>query len=121
MSRREIQRKSQDSKTRRKSKSIQRDRKKLNKEAMVTTIVFSIIFVFMICYYAHFVVVDSRKILNNPYNKRIDSNSSKVVRDTIYSKSGKKLAYTDTKGTDEDYLTIQENIRMERLLHSPLV
>lgn len=69
---------------------------------MVTTIVFSIIFVFMICYYAHFVVVDSRKVLNNPYNKRIDSNSSKVVRGTIYSKSGKKLAYTDTKGTDED-------------------
>ena len=69
---------------------------------MVTTIVFTLIFVFMIGYYAYFVVVDSQKILNNTYNRRIDNNASSVVRGTIYSRSKKRLAYTDTKGTDSD-------------------
>lgn len=74
----------------------------MNKQAMVTTIVITLIFVFMIGFYAHFVAVDSQKILNNTYNRRIDENSSKVVRGTIYSRSKKKLAYTDTKGTERD-------------------
>lgn len=69
---------------------------------MVTTIVFTAIFCFMVGYYAYFTVVDSNKILNNTYNKRIDNNASKVVRGTIFSRSGKKLAYTDTKGTESD-------------------
>lgn len=69
---------------------------------MVTTIVITLIFVFMIGFYAYFVVVDSPKILNNTYNHRIDENSSTVVRGTIYSRSKKRLAYTDTKGTDND-------------------
>lgn len=69
---------------------------------MVTTIVITLIFVFMIGYYAYFVVEESPKILNNTYNRRIDTNSSTVVRGTIYSRSKKRLAYTDTKGTDND-------------------
>jgi peptidoglycan glycosyltransferase len=74
----------------------------MNRQATITTIVISAIFIFMIGYYAYFVVVDSNDVLNNPYNLRIDSNSSTVVRGTIYSKNGKKLAYTDTKGTTKD-------------------
>lgn len=74
----------------------------MNRQAMITTIVISSIFVFMIGFYAYFVVVESHDVLNNPYNLRIDSNSSKVVRGTIYSKNGKKLAYTDTNGTPKD-------------------
>lgn len=69
---------------------------------MVTTIVITLIFVFMIGYYAYFVVVESPKIMNNTYNHRIDEKSSTVVRGTIYSRSKKRLAYTDTKGTDAD-------------------
>lgn len=74
----------------------------MNRQAMVTTIVITLIFVFMIGFYAHFVVVESPKILNNTYNLRIDEKSSTVVRGTIYSRSKKRLAYTDTKGTETD-------------------
>lgn len=74
----------------------------MNRQAMITTIVISSIFVFMIGFYAYFVVVQSHDVLNNPYNLRIDSSSSTVVRGTIYSKNGKKLAYTDTNGTPKD-------------------
>lgn len=69
---------------------------------MVTTVVISLIFVFMIGFYANFVVNQSPKIINNTYNRRIDGSASKVVRGTIYSKSKKRLAYTDTKGTETD-------------------
>lgn len=69
---------------------------------MVTTIVITFIFTFMIGYYAYFVIATSPKILNNTYNRRIDENASSVIRGTIYSRSKKRLAYTDTKGTDND-------------------
>ena len=69
---------------------------------MVTTVVISLIFVFMIGFYANFVVNQSPKIINNTYNRQIDGSASKVVRGTIYSKSKKRLAYTDTKGTETD-------------------
>ena len=98
MSRREIPSKSEKSKTRRKSESVKREKRKLNRQAMVTTIVITLIFMFMIGYYAYFVVVESPKIMNNTYNYRIDEKASTVIRGTIYSRSKKKLAYTDKKG-----------------------
>ncbi|MFQ9515298.1 MAG: penicillin-binding transpeptidase domain-containing protein [Eubacterium sp.] len=60
------------------------------------------IFFFMIGYYIYFIVVDSQDVVNNSYNHRIDGQADTVVRGTIYSKSGKELAYTDTKGTEDD-------------------
>ena len=102
MSRREERRKFQESKTRRKSKSANIERKKMNKQAKLTTILISLIFVFMIGYYVFFVVEESQKVVNNSYNKRIDASASSVIRGTIYSRSKKKLAYTDTKGTETD-------------------
>ena len=69
---------------------------------MVATIFFSAIFFFMIGYYMYFILVDSQDVVNNSYNKRIDAQSDSVVRGTIYSRSGKELAYTDTNGTEDD-------------------
>lgn len=69
---------------------------------MVATIFFAAIFIFMIGYYMYFIVVDSQDVVNNSYNKRIDAQSDTVVRGTIYSRSGKELAYTDTNGTEND-------------------
>lgn len=69
---------------------------------MVTTIVFSAIFFFMIGFYAYFIVADSQDVINNSYNKRIDANAELVIRGTIYSRGGKELAYTDTNGTEDD-------------------
>lgn len=69
---------------------------------MVATIFFASVFIFMIGYYMYFIVVDSQDVVNNGYNKRIDAQSDTVVRGTIYSRSGKELAYTDTNGTEDD-------------------
>lgn len=88
--------------TRRKSKSEPREKRKVNRQAMVATVVFSAIFLFMIGYYIYFIVVDSQTVVNNSYNRRIDGQADTVVRGTIYSRSGKELAYTDTKGTEDD-------------------
>ncbi len=69
---------------------------------MLATIVFSVVFLSMIGYYGYFIVAESQSVVNNSYNKRIDSNAEQVIRGTIYSRSGKELAYTDTKGTEDD-------------------
>ena len=68
----------------------------------MATIFFSAIFLFMIGYYIYFIVIDSQDVVHNNYNLRIDAQSDTVVRGTIYSKEGKKLAYTDTKDTEDD-------------------
>lgn len=70
---------------------------------MVATVVFSVLFLFMIGYYMYFILVTSPSIVNNSYNRRIDEYSDVVVRGTIYSDTGDRLAYTDTNGTDEDF------------------
>lgn len=90
----------------RKTKSNTRKKSKLNrrvnKQAMVATVVFSALFLFMIGYYMYFILVTSPSIVNNSYNRRIDEYSDVVVRGTIYSGSGDRLAYTDTNGTESD-------------------
>ena len=53
----------------------------------------------MIGYYVYFIVVDSQEIASNSYNKRVDKKQEQIVRGTIYSNHGDKLAYTDTRGT----------------------
>lgn len=69
---------------------------------MITTVFFTMLFCFMIGYYGCFLVKYSQKVASNSYNKRIDSQSDKVVRGTIFSSDGKKLAYTDMNGTESD-------------------
>lgn len=72
----------------------------MNKQSIVATVVFSTIFVAMIIFYLHFIFAQSETVVNNPYNKRIDTQGANVVRGTIYSREGKALAYTDTNGTE---------------------
>lgn len=63
---------------------------------MTTTIIFALIFFVMIGYYVYFLVVESHDVVNNDYNKRIDGYAETVVRGTIFSADGDKLAYTKT-------------------------
>lgn len=69
---------------------------------MVTSIVFSAIFLFMAGYYMKFVIVDSQDIVKNVHNERVAEKAKTIIRGTIYAKDGEKLAYTDTNNTDED-------------------
>lgn len=61
---------------------------------MTTTIIFALIFFGMVGYYAYFLVVKGHDVVNNSYNKRIDTYAESVIRGTIYSNDGKELAYT---------------------------
>lgn len=84
-------------------KQRKKEERRLNRQAMVTTIIFSLIFVFMLGYYVKFVVKDAPTVISSSKNGRIKEQAKKVVRGTIFAKDGEELAYTDTNGTDEDF------------------
>lgn len=60
--------------------------------------VFILLFVFVGIYFSYFTVVESKKIVMNPYNKRLDHLESEVVRGDIYDAEGVLLA-TSKEGT----------------------
>lgn len=89
-------------KTRKRSQGSDVTLKKLNRQAWVVTIFFTLLFLGMIGYYIYFIAVDSQEIASNTYNKRLDGMAENVIRGTIYSKDGEMLAYTDTNGTERN-------------------
>ena len=90
---------------RRKKQNIQSDivdkeKKNLrNKETNIIAFFFVGLFVATIVYLCIFNVKDAGTIVNNPYNKRVDNQESKVVRGDILADDGDVLA---TTLTDED-------------------
>lgn len=77
-------------------KKIKKQSKKLNREMAVVTYVFLTLFLVMAGYIVFFVVHDSDKVLNNPYNKRQDLLAKRVTKGSILSDTGKVLAETET-------------------------
>lgn len=67
-----------------------------NRETNIISFVFVGLFMVMIIYVCMFNIKDASKVVNNPYNKRIDNQSSKVVRGDILSADGKVLATTES-------------------------
>lgn len=57
--------------------------------------VFILIFVSVGIYLGYFTVVESKKIMMNPYNKRLDHLENEVVRGKIYDSKGILLATSD--------------------------
>ena len=90
---------------RRKKQNIQSDivdneKKNLrNKETNIIAFFFVGLFLATIVYLCIFNVKDAGTIVNNPYNKRVDNQESKVVRGDILADDGYVLA---TTLTDED-------------------
>ncbi len=66
------------------------------------TYIFMILFLVMAGYIAYFVLHDSDKVLNNPYNKRQELLAERVTKGSILSDTGKALAKTrtDNKGRE---------------------
>lgn len=83
-----------------KGKKVKRKR---NIQALVTTLIFTAVFLFMIGYYLYFMLHDAETVVMNSKNPRIEEKAKTVVRGTIYSSDGKKLAYTDTNGTPDNF------------------
>ena len=84
-------------------KQKRKEERRLNKQTLVTTIIFSLIFVFMLGYYVHFVLKDAPTVISSSQNGRIKEQAKKVVRGTIYAKDGEELAVTDTNETDDNF------------------
>lgn len=54
-------------------------------------------------YIIYFNVVESKEIINSPYNPRLDSMADRVVRGNIADKDGNILATTETDGEGNEY------------------
>jgi len=61
--------------------------------------IFAGLFLLLIGYLVYFLMTESKSIINNPYNTRIDLLAKKVSRGTIYGRNGEVLAETIS---DED-------------------
>lgn len=70
-----------------------------NRETNIISFLFVGLFTLMLGYLVYFNIVLAPGIINNPYNKRIDNQETKVVRGDILAKDGTVLATTKT---DED-------------------
>ena len=65
-----------------------------NYETNVISFLFMALFLAMAFYLVYFTVYKSNSVVNNSYNKRIDTLSSKVVRGCILASDGTVLAET---------------------------
>lgn len=74
-----------------------------NREIMNIAYVFVGLIIIMLFYYSYFMLVESKEVINNAYNKRQDVLSEQVVRGEIVSEEGKALAYTrvDKEGREK--------------------
>ena len=71
-----------------------RTRRRMNREIGVIAYVFLILFVALIGYVAHFIMVDSEDVINSSYNKRQNLLEQSVKRGMILGSKGEILAKT---------------------------
>ena len=76
-----------------------------NKETNIIAFFFVGLFLATIVYLCVFNIKDAGKVVNNPYNKRVDSQEAKVIRGDILSDDGTVLATTllDEDGNEKRY------------------
>lgn len=72
----------------------EKEKKISNKEFARVTYFFVTLFLVMMGYMVYFYVVQSKEIINSPYNVRLDYMSDRVVRGKILDSNGKVLAET---------------------------
>ena len=79
----------QDKTTERISKIKKKKKKRANRQILQITYIFVVSFLALIAYIAHFVAVDSKNVVTNAHNRRLQSMAEKVVRGKIISSDGK--------------------------------
>lgn len=78
---------------------------KANRNIFVSTIIFVVIFLIMSGYMIYFNVVKAEGIINNPYNKRQNVLTEKIIRGSILSNDKTPIAVTnvDSEGNESRY------------------
>ncbi|SFA76011.1 peptidoglycan glycosyltransferase [Acetitomaculum ruminis DSM 5522] len=80
-------------------KRIEKEEKKKkakhNREYAVVAYSFFTLFICIVGYISYFIFYESEKVIDNPYNKRIDNYATTVVRGNITDANGNILAYTN--------------------------
>lgn len=67
-----------------------------NREIIVLTVFFSVLFCTMIGYLCHYVKNNEQELFNNSYNARQSILAAENTRGPIYDRNGEKLAYTQS-------------------------
>ncbi len=65
-------------------------------------VIFAALFIMLVGYLVYFIVWDSKAVINNPYNTRINLLANKTIRGTIYGRNGEVLAETITDSEGEE-------------------
>lgn len=96
--------------SRRERKEVKRNDKRqakkkreVNKEFARVTYAFVALFLVLMGYIVYFNMVDSKEIVNSPYNPRLDSMADRVVRGKILDKDGNVLAGTEQAEDGTEY------------------
>ena len=77
----------------------------MNRQILQMAVLVAVCFLGLIVYLVHFQVVESGDIITNSYNKRTASYGEKLLKGTIYSANGKKLAMTEVDEDGNEYRT----------------
>lgn len=75
----------------------------INKSILKTTYVFLTLFIIMILYLLFFTVFKSGDIIDNSYNKRIETLNNFTYKGNIYTDNGEVIAYTDRESEERVY------------------
>ena len=86
----------------RQEKERMKEGKRGNRQILWLTYCITIVFLCMAGFLVYFMAVQSRKIINNPYNKRQEVLAKKVRKGKILSADGKVLAETKTDEEGND-------------------
>ena len=76
--------------------------KKGNRQVLFLTYLVVAVFLGLSIYLVLFIVMDSEKVINNPYNKRQEVMAKRIQHGKILSSDGKVLAKTKTNKKGED-------------------
>lgn len=88
--------------TARQERELLKETRRGNKQIMILTYCISVVFLCMTGYFVYFMVTQSQKVINNPYNKRQEVLAKKVQKGEIVSADGKTLAKTETDDEGND-------------------
>lgn len=87
-----------------------KEMKSSNRQVIVITYIYMGLFILLLANFTYFLFVDSKTVMNNPYNKRQELLSQRIVRGKILAENGEVLAETRTnkKGIETRYYPYNE-------------